>query len=53
MWGYGLDLAGSERGQVAGTCECDNESSGSIKCGEFLDYLQNQLASREGLCSME
>jgi hypothetical protein len=27
--------------------------SGSIKCGEFLDYLQNQLASQEGLCSME
>ena len=21
--------------------------------GEFLDYLQNQLASQEGLCSME
>jgi len=26
---------------------------GSIKCGEFLDWLQNQLASQEGLCSME
>jgi hypothetical protein len=23
------------------------------KCGEFLDYLQNQLASQEGLCCME
>ena len=23
------------------------------KCGEFLDKLQNQLASQEGLCSME
>jgi len=23
------------------------------KCGEFLDYLENQLASQEGLCSME
>ena len=22
---------------VAGTCECDNEFPGSIKCGEFLD----------------
>jgi hypothetical protein len=30
-----------------------NEISGSIKWGEFLDYLQNQLASQEGLCSME
>jgi hypothetical protein len=23
--------------QAAGTCECGNEPSGSIKCGEFLD----------------
>jgi hypothetical protein len=23
--------------QVAGTCECGNEPSGFIKCGEFLD----------------
>ena len=34
---YGLDRAGSGWGQVAVTCECDNEPSGSIKCGEFLD----------------
>jgi hypothetical protein len=27
-------------GQVAGTCECGNELSGSIKCGKFLDYLK-------------
>jgi hypothetical protein len=27
----------SGQGQVAGTCECGNEPSGSIKCGEFLD----------------
>jgi len=37
MWGYGLDRTGSEQGQVAGTCECGNETSGSMKCGEFLD----------------
>ena len=37
MWGYGLDLSGSGQGQVASTCECGNELSGSIKCGEFLD----------------
>jgi hypothetical protein len=37
MWLYGLDLAGSGEGQVAGTCECGNEPSGSIKYGEFLD----------------
>jgi hypothetical protein len=24
-------------GQVAGSCECGNEPSGSIKSGEFLD----------------
>jgi hypothetical protein len=24
-------------GRVAGTCECVNERSGSIKCWEFLD----------------
>ena len=29
--GCGLDRAGSRWGQVAGTCECDYESSGSIK----------------------
>ena len=26
--------------QVEGTCDCSNEPSGSIKCGEFLDYLE-------------
>ena len=29
--GHGLDLAGSGQGQVAGTSECGNEPSGSIK----------------------
>jgi PAS domain-containing protein len=34
MWGCGLDRSGSGYGQVAGTCECDNETSDcSIKCG--------------------
>ena len=37
MLGYGLDRAGSEWGQVAGTCECGNEPSGSITGGEFLN----------------
>jgi hypothetical protein len=32
-----IDLA--EDMNPAGACECDNELSGSIKCGEFLDYL--------------
>jgi hypothetical protein len=33
---------------VAGTCECGNEPSGSIKCGEFLDWLRNgQLLKKD------
>ena len=27
--------------QVADARECGNEPSGSVKCGEFLDWLQN------------
>jgi len=38
---------------MAGTYEYGDELSGSIKCREFLDKLQNQLASQEGLCAME
>ena len=38
---------------MAGTCEYGDELSGSIQCGEFLDELQSQLASEEGVCSME
>jgi hypothetical protein len=34
---YRLDGAGSGWGQLAGSCECGNKPSGSIKCGEFLD----------------
>jgi hypothetical protein len=37
MWGYGLDWSGSGKGQVTGCCKCGNKSSGSTKCGEFLD----------------
>jgi len=37
MWKHGLDRSGSRKGQITGTCECCNEPSGSIKCGEFLD----------------
>jgi len=35
--GHGLDRAGSGMGLVADICECGNEPSGSMKCGEFLD----------------
>ena len=40
MWVYGLDWAGPGYRQVADACECGNEPSGSVKCGEFLDWLQ-------------
>jgi len=29
-----------DQDKVAGTCDCGNEPSGSIKCGEFLDLLK-------------
>jgi len=35
--GMGYGLIWVRKGQVAGSCECGNESSGSKKCGEFLD----------------
>ena len=34
---YGLEQGASGQGQVAGTCECGEEPSGSVKCGKFLD----------------
>ena len=37
MWGCEMDRNGSGYGQVAGTCECGNETLGSVKCGEFLE----------------
>jgi hypothetical protein len=32
---------------VSGTCECGDEPSGSIKRGEFLDYLQSSELLRK------
>jgi hypothetical protein len=37
VWGHGLDRSGSEYGPVVGSCECGNEPSGSLKCGEFFE----------------
>ena len=34
---HGLDWYGSGQGQVAGTCECGNELTHSIKCGVILE----------------
>ena len=36
-WGLGLDYYGSGKGQVVGSFERGNETSSSIKYGEFLD----------------
>ena len=40
MWSHVLDLAGSGYG----SCECGNELSGSIKCGEFLALLRTECS---------
>ena len=37
MWVYGLDWACLGCRRLADACECGNEPSGSVKCGEFLD----------------
>jgi len=37
MWEHGLDRVDKGYGQLADTCKCGNEPSGSIKCGEFLE----------------
>ena len=37
IWVCGLDWAGPGERHVADACECGNEPSGSVKCGEFLD----------------
>jgi hypothetical protein len=46
-WGSMDWINGSGYGQVAISCECGNELSGSKKCGEFLDQLRiNQLPKK-------
>jgi hypothetical protein len=38
---------------VAGSCECGNEPSGSIKCGKFIDQLRKCQLPEEGMCCLE
>jgi hypothetical protein len=45
---WGLDGVGSGEGRVAGTCEYGKESSGSIKCGEFLGELRRMVSLSRG-----
>ena len=48
MWICGLDWAGPGQRQVACACECGNEASGSVKCGEFLEQRQTgQLLEKD------
>ena len=35
---------------MTGTCEYGNEPLGSIKCGEFLDWLRNGKLLRKDGC---
>ena len=49
MWVYGLDWAGPGQRQVADACECGNEPSGSVKCGEFLTSCKPVSCSRRTL----
>ena len=37
LGGHRLNRSGSKYGQVAGSCECGDEPSGSIKCGKFIE----------------
>jgi hypothetical protein len=48
----GVDSSGSGEGPLADCCEHGNETSGSIKGGEFLDYLSDYqlLRSESALC---
>jgi hypothetical protein len=50
MWGAWTGLIWRGIGQVAGTYECGNEPSGSIKCGEFLDCLRRTLCHGLSKC---
>ena len=39
-WGMGfIDLV-KDRGRLRGSCECGNEPQGSLKCGQFLEWLK-------------
>ena len=51
MWVYGLDWAGPGQRQVVDACECGNEHSGSVKCGEFLDQLQTSQLLKKDRCT--
>jgi hypothetical protein len=45
-WGTWTGFIWLRIGQEAGTCECGNEPTSSIKCGEFLEWLRTVSFSR-------
>jgi hypothetical protein len=49
----GKSIAPQEQEKGAGSCECGNELSGSIKFGEISWLAKNLLDSQEGLSSIE
>jgi hypothetical protein len=50
-WGYGLDWSGSAQAKVAGSCECGNERSVSVKMQGISYLAEDPSASQEVLCS--
>jgi hypothetical protein len=48
-WGHEVDRSGSGQGQVAVSCECGNESSGSTKYWGISCLAEDLSASQEGL----
>ena len=42
MGGYGLPSFGSEYGSAARVCKYGNGTSGSIKCGDFVQLIKKQ-----------
>jgi hypothetical protein len=54
-WGQEIDWCDSENGQVAGSCECGNELSVSIKYGNCLKtekLLASQDRLHHGICEI-
>jgi hypothetical protein len=47
MWGMDWIGLAHDRNRLAGNCNCGNKFSGSIKCGEFLDWLQTGWLLKE------
>jgi hypothetical protein len=49
MGWYGLDRSVSGQGPAEGSCEHGNEHSGSVKCWEAFESLNNWRLLKKGL----